>query len=256
MPSVLRFPLRAFARSASAIVATTSILAGCGSTVALVGPGEGGEGGRADAGDAATVDADGATLPSPWRADRFATTLTSFTKGACSGFGANRVPDVVLGPPVGGGRDQGSLDVLSLGIGGEIVLSVEPNAVVDGPGPDLLVFENVFDVGGDPTRPNVELAEVSVSEDGTTWNAFPCTATAFPYGTCAGWHPTLSSPANGVSPVDPSVAGGDAFDLADVGLTRARFVRIRDLSTSTCTGEGTSAGFDLDGIAIVNAANP
>jgi hypothetical protein len=75
---------------------------------------------------------------------------------------------------------------------------------------------------------------------------------------CAGWHPVYSSPGNGISPVDPSVAGGDPFDLADVGLSEARFVRIHDVSGETCPDAGgpTSDGFDLDAVSIVNAAIP
>jgi hypothetical protein len=53
-----------------------------------------------------------------------------------------------------------------------------------------------------------------------------------------------------VDPTDPAVAGGDAFDLAEVGLPRARFVRIRDGGTSDYAG--VSGGFDLDAVAVVN----
>lgn len=192
------------------------------------------------------------------RADRFATKVVSFTPGDCAGFGLTAMPGVVLGPPVGGGESNGSLDVVSLGFEGEIVLSVEPNAIVDGPGVDLLVFENPFLTGG---IPNAELGEVSVSDDGTTWKTFPCTPGPGPtYGSCAGWHPVYSAPGNGISPVDPAKAGGDAFDLKDVGLARARFVRIRDRGTVACPAspgmKPTTVGFDLDAIAVVNAQTP
>jgi hypothetical protein len=46
------------------------------------------------------------------------------------------------------------------------------------------------------------------------------------------------------------VSGGDAFDLATVGLRRARFVRIRDLQTHGPTAP--AAGFDLDAIAVLH----
>lgn len=194
------------------------------------------------------------------RADRFGTGVVSFMPGDCAGFGISAMPGVVEGPPIGGGTDNGSLDVVSLGNGGTIVLSFGSNAIVDGPGVDFLVFENSFLVsGGDPTSVFAEPGEVSVSDDGTTWKTFPCTATKYPYGMCAGWHPVLSSPANGISPVDPAVAGGDPFDLKDIGLTHARFVRIRDVSNETCPPQPNKVntnGFDLDGIAIVNAETP
>ena len=219
--------------------------------------------GGVDFGDASAdagwslVDGGFATDAGVIRADRFVTKVISFTPGDCAGFGIPNMPGVVMGPPVGGGEQQGSLDVVSLGNGGEIVVSFEPNAIVDGPGVDFIVFENPFYIAGDPRRPNAELGEVSVSEDGVTWQTFPCTATSYPYGSCAGWHVVNSNPTNGISPVDPSVAGGDPFDLADLGLKHARFVRIKDKAHEACTSPNvTTNGFDLDAIAIVHAEVP
>jgi hypothetical protein len=190
--------------------------------------------------------------------DRFVTGVVSFTPGPCAGFGEAGMPGIVEGPPKGGGAMQGSLDVVSLGVGGEIVLSFAPNAIVDGPGPDFIVFENAFLIGGNAAKPYAEPGEVSVSDDGTTWATYPCTATSYPYGQCAGWHAVYSAPGNGISPVDPATAGGEAYDLADVGLPHARFVRIRDKSGETCPDAGGSNtdGFDLDAISIVNAEIP
>jgi hypothetical protein len=182
----------------------------------------------------------------------FATTVVSVSYGPGAGFGQERMPAVVLGPPVGGGKMQGSTDVVSLGAGGEIVLGFA-GGIADGAGVDFIVFENAFQVGGDPTKPYAEPAEVSVSEDGATWTAFPCASKAYPYDGCAGWHAVFSTPDNGVSPFDPLAAGGDAFDLAAIGVASARYVRIRDLSAS---GAGTSAGFDLDAVAVIQPTCP
>lgn len=191
-------------------------------------------------------------------ADRFVTRVVSFTPGACAGFGSESFPQVVYGPPEGGGADQGGVDVLSLGSGGTIVLSFEANPIVDGVGVDFLVFENPFDQGGDPTLPFAELAEVSVSDDGANWQAFPCTQTVYPYGSCAGWHPVYSASNTSVSAIDPLRAGGDPFDLADIGVARARFIRIHDLGHQACPSGSplTSNGFDLDGVASVHAERP
>jgi hypothetical protein len=196
------------------------------------------------------------------RADRFATQVVSVTYGDCAGFGLTSMPDIVYGPPVGAGAASGGLDVVSLGFKGEIVLGFGDNAIVDGPGVDFLVFENAFYVDGDPSKAIAkDLAQVSVSNDGTTWSDFPCTDGPGPtYGTCAGWHPVYSAPGNGISPVDPQHAGGDPFDLAAVGLVSARFVRIRDLGLTICPADPaakpTTNGFDLDAIAVVNAKFP
>ncbi len=212
------------------------------------------DGGGTSTPDAAIADGDAGGLA----ADRFVTTVVSFTPGPCAGFGAASMPGIVEGPPVGGGAMKGSLDVVSLGVGGEIVLAFTPNAIVDGPGADFIVFENPFYIGGNAAKPYAEPGEVSVSDDGATWATYPCTATSYPYGQCAGWHAVYSAPGNGISPVDPATAGGEAYDLADVGLAHARYVRIRDRSGETCPDAGGSNadGFDLDAIAIVNAEIP
>src|SRR5262245_32235493 len=52
-------------------------------------------------------------------------------------------PGIVLGPPGTATPTTGSLTVLSLGHAGSIVLEFSDNVVVDGPGPDFIVFENV-----------------------------------------------------------------------------------------------------------------
>jgi hypothetical protein len=191
--------------------------------------------------------------------------------GPDGGFGEDDYPGDVLGPPEGAGDGSGSLDVLGLGEGGSIVLAFDGGGIVDGPGPDFIVFENPFDIGGSSTDLYAEPGEVSVSDDGTTWTTFPCTpvsepgasdgtGTAPPYGACAGWHVVYSSPANGISSLDPAVAGGDAFDLADIGVAHARYVRIVDRTAESCPEAGadksTSNGFDLDAVAIVNAEQP
>lgn len=173
-----------------------------------------------------------------------------FEPGANAGFGADDFPDVVLGPPGGGGAG-GSLDVLSLGVGGEIVLDFGDRDLVDGAGADFVVFENPFYAGGDPTQVFAELGEVSVSIDGETWSTFECDVNGIGEGRfpgCAGWTPTNAYDATAVVPLDPAVTGGDAFDLAELGLERARFVRVRDLAEG---GAGNSAGFDLDAVGAV-----
>ncbi len=221
------------------------------------------------AGAALAACACGSSPASP-PASRFVTGIVQFDPAGCSGFGAASLPGIVEGPPVGGGRDHGSLDVVSLGSGGSIVLTFAPNAIVDGPGPDFIVFENPFWIGGNASDVYAEPGEVSVSDDGQTWTAFPCaptidagasdgTGTAPPYGSCAGWGVVYSTPQNGISPFDPAAAGGDAFDLADVGVKHARFVRIIDRTAEPCpdaAGPPNSNGFDLDAIAIVNAELP
>lgn len=192
---------------------------------------------------------DGPDAPEP----PYAASVESFSPGQGAGFGQSNLPDVVLGPPHGKGTDSGSLDVLSLGSDGEIVLGFGSQTIVDGTGADFVVFENPFWPNGDAAAVYAELGEVSVSEDGKQWKTFACDTQGdgqqhFPG--CAGWSPTLEYDATTLVPLEPEQTGGDAFDLADVGLASARFVKIHDLKTLEIAG--TSSGFDLDAVGIVH----
>jgi hypothetical protein len=179
----------------------------------------------------------------------FAQSVHSVSYGNGAGFGQNNYPNVVLGPPKGGGAGQGGTDVLSLGIGGEIVLDLGSCRLIDGPGYDFIVFENAFLIGGKPSSPFKELGIVSVSNDGINFLEFHCHNASYPYDGCAGWSPVYSHPNNDISPFDANTAGGDAFDLSDLGVTEARYIKIRDLEGF---GAGGAAGFDLDAVSVIN----
>ena len=189
----------------------------------------------------------------PFAADSlYAQNVESFEPGSGAGFGQDNFPGIVLGPPDGIGTGAGSLDVLSLGVGGTITLSFGNMQLIDGDGPDLLVFENPFWMGNDPTNIWAELGEVAVSQDGETWFSWSCEPTQgdpATYDGCAGWEPSLPYDTSTLSPLDPDLTGGNAFDLADLDLTFARFVRIRDLATE---GAAPTAGFDLDAVGIIH----
>ena len=193
--------------------------------------------------DAGVTPFDAGPPVTPDAGDRFADRVTRFEPGAGAGYGQDRLPAVVLGPPQGLGSGAGSFDVVSLGSGGLIELEFTDIVAVDGPGVDLLVFENAF-------TNFVEVGLVAVSDDGLDWREFGCDA-ARPDGGCAGVTPVYSNSDNGLSPLDPAVSGGDGFDLFDVGLKRARFVRIRDSGANRFYGAPTG-GFDLDAVAVVN----
>ncbi len=205
------------------------------------------DGGFLEEEDAGSDTRDASALP-------YARDVVSFTPGANAGFGQNKLPGVVLGPPAGKGNGAGSLDVLSLGVGGQIVLDFGTRSIVDGPGPDFIVFENAFYAGGaSQAAVFAEPGEVSVSNDLTTWLTFPCSHVPTEPGVypgCAGWTPTQVYDPFAVIPLDPALSGGNAFDLATVSASTARYVRVRDLSTS---GQGSNAGFDLDAIGIIHA---
>jgi hypothetical protein len=198
-------------------------------------------------GDGSALGCDPASPPS-----RTASCVASFTPGAGAGQGQDAFPENIFGEPHGAGDRKGNaVDVLSLGKGGEIVIGFGGSRIVDGPGADFIVFENAFYAFGDPDKPFKELAEVSVSIDGTTWIPFPCARELAPYEGCAGKTPVFANPDTGVSAFDPAVSGGEAYDLAAALVTEARFVRIRDQGDIDVA---PTAGFDLDAAAIVNGS--
>ncbi len=183
----------------------------------------------------------------------FITCVESFWPEGAS-FGHDQLPDVIQGPPQAGPAGSGGLDVAALGCGGAMTVFFADPGIVDGPGPDFIVFENAFTVG---QTTFIEPARVLVSADGLDWRAFPCDPVHddLPIG-CAGLTPVLSHPDNGIDPTDPALAGGDAFDLADVGLEVAHYVRLLDVSVAYhgdrmwCAG--SAGGFDLDAIAAIH----
>ena len=227
---------------------------GDGGTVSVgggLGHGAGGEGGTGGGGAGSGGSPYGGDLVCDGRGPRFATTVVEVSYGPGQSYGQDFMPEIVLGPPEGGGCCMGSLDVVSLGNGGSVVLGFEGNGIEDGPGIDFVVFENAFEIAGGTFA---EVATVAVSDDGQTWHAFPCEATEAPWDSCAGVAPVYLTAADVAEDgtFDPSTAGGDGFDLADLGIERARWVRITDREDLT----GFEGVFDLDAVGIVNAACP
>jgi hypothetical protein len=197
-------------------------------------------------------------------------------------FGAAFVPGIVLGPPGDSAAQQGSLTVATLGFGGSLVLAFDDVVLEDGPGPDFIVFENAFfrlpppTSAADDYRLFVEPVKVEVSEDGQAWHAFPYDEAALAQATgvpdvdraqylaltgLAGLTPTFTgnwTVSNDPATFDPlgtagvSGAGGDAFDLADVGLTEARYIRLTDLDTQNGF-PGNGEGADIDAVVALHA---
>lgn len=196
-----------------------------------------------------------AASPAP-AAAFFIEEIISFRPGASAGFGQNQMPDIVLGPPRGAGATEGSFHVLALGHGGEIVVRLGAGGACDGQGPDFTIFENAFHAGSPQGALFIEVGIVAVSENGVDFVTFPYDVETF--AGLAGRSPVYAHPDNGIDPRDPRVSGGDPFDLADIGVGRALFVRITDPGDAipdpgNRVPPGDSAGFDLDAIAVVHA---
>ncbi|HVT09441.1 MAG TPA: hypothetical protein VHO67_18400 [Polyangia bacterium] len=171
------------------------------------------------------------------------------------------VPAQGVGPA---GTD--TLAVVSIGNGGSITLTFDP-PIADGAGWDFAVYENGF-----ANDIYLELAFVEVSSDGTHFARFDSafqTAVA-PGGNSSG----VASQIGGLAGAY-MVGYGTPFDLAairnsplvrngTVDVTSVRFVRLVDVVGDGATldsfgrpiidplSSGPSAGFDLDGIAVLN----
>ncbi len=145
-------------------------------------------------------------------------------------------------------------EICSLGLNGEIILGFSQNPIIDLPGKDFTIFENVFKIqfGIRAGEYFAEPAKVAASYDGITFYEFPFDSLTLEG--LAGKTPTFGNQ----NPTNPFVSGGDSFDLAEIGLDSARFIKITDVceiiksDTSHPFYDFTINGFDLDGIAIVS----
>jgi hypothetical protein len=144
-------------------------------------------------------------------------------------------PSLAANGARGAGCCAGGTDVYSLNPtkGRDLLVLAFDRPVLDGSGDDLTVFENPFDIGGDPTTRFMDPVVVSVSADGEDWVAFPHEYTA-PDPTTWSSDPTHWRGFAGITPVlldedadapalasDRDAAGGDAFDLVDLPDTPA-----------------------------------
>ncbi|MCZ7584737.1 MAG: hypothetical protein M5R36_16155 [Deltaproteobacteria bacterium] len=224
-----------------------------------------------------SVEPGGDTVPASCRDENFILQIIDVDFGALAGFGEDEQPDNILGPPAGKGdyaSQASQKELLSLGEGGRITVKMA-REIVDGPGPDFVVFENVLYWGGDPLNAYTDTALVEVSADGQTWKRFPFDFVAEgptgPQGLpdtvpenfigFAGVTPTYANcDPNGdgdfadmVDPLDLSVSGGDPFDLADVGLSNASYVRLIDTGHIE-RAPGTEV-YDDDGDLVSDGGN-
>jgi len=170
--------------------------------------------------------------------------------GQNTGQGPAVFPTNILGLPATIARQDvqatNPRDVCSIGLNGVIVVGWKGALVVDGPGADFTVFENAFRVNA--TKLFAEPGRVDVSSDGVHWTAFPFDTITF--AGCAGVSPTNGDK----DPWNPSMSGGDAFDLAAIGADSIRYVRITDVTSmlmndpSNPLYDPSLSGFDLDAV--------
>lgn len=212
-----------------------------------------------------------ATTPA-FAQSRYASVVVDFQQGTGGGI---FVQDNILDGPQGGGLGAGSLDVLSLGAGGQVTVGFEVT-IVDAPGADFTVYENGFVAGGSGDV-FAEVARVEVSTDGLVFARFP--AHYVDPGALTNWGayvglvggtPCLANVlTNAIDPFDPVVSGGDAFDLAElagdpavlsgqVDLHAIHFVRLLDVAPGELDDDGhviqDAGAADIDAVAVIHHA--
>ncbi len=144
--------------------------------------------------------------------------------------------------------------LLSLGMGGEIVVGIKNYKIINDDGPDFTIFENPF---FNPVTKKIfaEPAKVSVSQDGVNFIEFPFNATSL-HG-LAGKTPTEGKQ----DPYNPQLSGGDSYDLSDLGLDFITHIKITDVTKiiENLNSENLYyqpafilTGFDLDAIVALH----
>lgn len=132
--------------------------------------------------------------------------------------------------------------ILPFGHDGELLLRVKENGFIrNEAGPDFSLFENVLP--GSESSPFQEHAAVGVSEsaDAASFHWFSCDPEAGVLEGCLG--------------VMPTNRGGDRFDLSTLGLEKARYIWIKDLSGASKNWPSAlpSEGCDLDAVRLDHA---
>lgn len=185
--------------------------------------------------------------------------LLYFKPGSGQSFGQNEpyFPNNIFGLPdtnaTANVPSSSPWQICSIGLDGEIAVGFSGYLLYNKPGPDFTIFENAFI---NPVNGKVfaEPAIVSVSIDGIKFIDFPCDTITLEG--CAGKTPTIGKN----NPFDPSLSGGDSFDLDMLGLEYIRYIRIKDISRVIRNNKNhpfydpTISGFDLDavvGLALV-----
>jgi hypothetical protein len=144
-------------------------------------------------------------------------------------------------------------EILSIGIGGEIIVGFRGKKVVNIEGADFTIFENAFETF-DGSRIFAEPAEVWISNDGINYTMFQYERENL-YN-LAGKTPTL-----GVNdPFDPTASGGDSFDIAELGYDYITHIKIKDVSLLASELDNENryynpaaliSGFDLDAVVAM-----
>lgn len=187
----------------------------------------------------------------------FIDTVFSFTPGTIQfgGQSAEYYPNNIFNAPsisatkyIAETRPE---EILSIGLNGEIIVGLKHNLIIDKDGADFTIFENTF-INQFNEVVYAEPAIISVSKDGINYIEFPYDILTLEG--LAGTKPTIGSN----NPFNPLKSGGNAFDLATIGIDSVRYIKIKDITEQILNNpdhsnyDPTLSGFDLDAVAIIN----
>jgi hypothetical protein len=161
----------------------------------------------------------------------------------------NIIKDAILGPdfvtdmvldtdPIAMAKIKSK--VLSLGHGGSVTLNFKNQPLYDIPGADFSVFENVMNLGKGQYWQEIARVGVSTTTTGENFIWFPCK----PDGSI--------QELEGCAGLTPTDREGDSFDIARLGLSEIRRIRIQDSNQNKHIGKNgdNAEGFDFDAIRI------
>ncbi|MBT3235589.1 MAG: hypothetical protein HN353_06540 [Bdellovibrionales bacterium] len=129
---------------------------------------------------------------------------------------------------------------ISLGHGGEIVLAVKKGGrIFDNEGADFVIYENPMRIPGVGIYQEFAHVGVASADAPQKFYWFHCNPKEGQIFGCAG--------------VVPTDEGGDAFDLAILGLKDISYIKIKDTNLNFNNSGKNTEGFDLDAIKLINA---
>lgn len=161
---------------------------------------------------------------------------------------------------LGNGDQYGSLDVFVIGEANYAIFSCKGKKIINGKGIDIKVFENGFYTNYDKNLMSLDLGIVSVSKDKINWLDFPVSYDKnYPQNSSKGKKGFI-----GLNPVYINMnnnfiypyfneAGGDGFDLSDLGIAEGdyiKYIKLTDAGNNYLDGQIGSNGIDIDGLCV------
>jgi len=177
-----------------------------------------GKNGTGQAGNALTVTFEVIQAPTLCFGESVTDYSPGFKKDGSSLPASRSNPERALGMPM----ENDNYNYVSLGFGGSIVIELGCE-VMDMEGNDLLIVETGFNDLGQPCETYPEKAMIEASLDGENWSV-----------------------------IATEICRDGEVDLANGGLSSARFIRVTDMSNPADFTDGAADGYDLDGILVIN----